>query len=238
MQVDAAKQAHLLFQFGLSRSTAPAVVAFSGSKRRFAVHTGELTVASLGRFFDEVVSGKASTEQLRVSVPCSGLASKQLPLSYLDTLWTLDDCSLWAACQNSCMSVGYQCPYQVYVHQEAPQIVDGGEEVDEPAGEPPVIEEEFDLADILSEAIDEGAPGKSKADLIADIDAKLQASHAHYNLHHHLHMGRSRLEWYVMLGVSIDLTTQRVAGRRSAASQAILTSREQPDQEEAQEKAG
>ena len=94
MQVDAAKQAGLLSQFGLSRSTAPAVVAFSGSKRRFAVHTGELTVASLGRFFDEVVSGKASTEQLQVSLPCSALHQRQLPLLYSNALWTLDCCSL------------------------------------------------------------------------------------------------------------------------------------------------
>ena len=125
------------------------------------------------------------------------------------------------------MSGGHQCAYQVYVHQEAPRIVDGGEEADQAAEEAPLIEEEFDLADILSEAIDEDAPGKSKADLIADIDAKLQARHAHDKLHHHLHMGGPRLQRYVMLSVSIDLTTQRVAGRRSAAIQAILTSREE-----------
>ena len=125
------------------------------------------------------------------------------------------------------MSVGHQCSYQVYVNQEARQIVDGGEETDQAAGEAPVIEEEFDLADILSEAIDEDAPGKSKADLIADIDAKLQASHAHNNLHSHLYMKRPRLQQSVMLGVSSDLTTQRVAGRRGAATQATLASREE-----------
>lgn len=38
--------------------------------------------------------------------------------------------------------------------------------------EQPVVEEEFDLSDILSESVDEAA--KSKAELLADIDATLQ----------------------------------------------------------------
>lgn len=40
-------------------------------------------------------------------------------------------------------------------------------------GEEPVVEE-FDLSDILSESVDQSA--KSKADLLADIEAETQAS--------------------------------------------------------------